>query len=80
MIYTNSTSNFVGINTATPSVALDVEGGITSSTTVTGLLMVSTNLTIDGNLIKTNNIDNRVGINKTTPLYNRNWYNNGSNS
>ena len=46
LILTDSLNNRVGIN-KTPTVALDVEGGITSSTTVTGLSVVSTNLTID---------------------------------
>ncbi len=66
-LYVNPTDNRVGINTATPTVALDVIGGIKSSAGITGASATLTDLTVDTNLIKTNSTDNRVGINTTTP-------------
>lgn len=53
----DSTNNFVGIGTASPSVALDVVGAITA----TG------NLTVDTNTLFVNSSNNRVGIGTTSP-------------
>jgi hypothetical protein len=66
-LYVNPTDNRVGINTATPTVALDVVGSAAISGTLTAGTFAPTDLTVDTNLIKTNSTDNRVGINTTSP-------------
>jgi hypothetical protein len=66
-LYVNPTDNRVGINTATPTVALDVVGSAAISGTLTAGTFAPTDLTVDTNLIKTNSTDNYVGINTTTP-------------
>jgi hypothetical protein len=53
----DSTNNFVGIGTASPSVALDVVGAITA----TG------NLTVDTNTLFVDSTNNRVGIGTASP-------------
>jgi cytoskeletal protein CcmA (bactofilin family) len=66
-LYVNPTDNRVGVNTATPTVALDVVGNATISGTLIAGTFAPTDLTVDTNLIKTNSTDNRVGINTTSP-------------
>jgi hypothetical protein len=66
-LFVDVSTDRVGINTATPTVALDVVGDIKSSAGITGASATLTNLTVDTNLIITNSTDNRVGINTTTP-------------
>ena len=66
-LYVNPTDNRVGINTATPTVALDVVGSAAISGTLTAGTFAPTDLTVDTNLIITNSTDNRVGINTTSP-------------
>jgi len=55
----DSTNNFVGIGTASPTVALDVVGAITA----TG------NLTVDTNSLYVDSANNRVGIGTSSPSY-----------
>jgi hypothetical protein len=66
-LFVDVSTDRVGINTATPTVALDVVGDIKSSAGITGASATLTNLTVDTNLIITNSTDNYVGINTTTP-------------
>jgi hypothetical protein len=66
-LFVDVSTDRVGINTATPTVALDVVGDIKSSAGITGASATLTNLTVDTNLIITNSTDNRVGINTTSP-------------
>jgi hypothetical protein len=66
-LFVDVSTDRVGINTATPTVALDVVGDIKSSAGITGASATLTDLTVDTNLIKTNSTDNYVGINTTTP-------------
>jgi hypothetical protein len=66
-LFVDVSTDRVGINTATPTVALDVVGDIKSSAGITGSSATLTNLTVDTNLIITNSTDNRVGINTTSP-------------
>jgi hypothetical protein len=66
-LYVNPTDNRVGVNTATPTVALDVVGSAAISGTLTAGTFAPTDLTVDTNLIITNSTDNRVGINTTSP-------------
>jgi hypothetical protein len=66
-LFVDVSTDRVGINTATPTVALDVVGSAAISGTLTAGTFAATDLTVDTNLIITNSIDNRVGINTTTP-------------
>jgi hypothetical protein len=66
-LFVDVSTDRVGINTATPTVALDVVGSAAISGTLTAGTFAPTDLTVDTNLIKTNSTDNYVGINTTTP-------------
>jgi hypothetical protein len=66
-LFVDVSTDRVGINTATPTVALDVIGSAAISGTLTAGTFAPTDLTVDTNLIKTNSTDNYVGINTTTP-------------
>jgi len=63
------TGNFVGINQATPTVALDVVGAttVTGATILGSTLAVAGDLSVDTNVLKVDAAGNFVGINKTTP-------------
>jgi hypothetical protein len=68
VLYVDATNNRVGINTTTPSVALDVSGSASltgsvsaASATITG------NLTVDTNTLYVDATNNRVGIGNTSP-------------
>ena len=63
------TGNFVGINQATPTVALDVVGAttVTGATILGSTLAVAGDLSVDTNVLKVDTTNNRIGINKTTP-------------
>jgi hypothetical protein len=66
-LFVDVSTDRVGINTATPTVALDVVGSAAISGTLTAGTFAPKDLTVDTNLIKTNSTDNYVGINTTTP-------------
>jgi hypothetical protein len=66
-LFVDVSTDRVGINTATPTVALDVVGDIKSSAGITGASATLTDLTVDTNLIKTDSANDRVGINTTSP-------------
>ena len=57
VFYVDATNNRVGVNTTTPSVALDVSGSA----------QVSGNLTVDTNTLYVDATNNRVGIGNTSP-------------
>ena len=66
-LFVDVSADMVGINTASPSEALDVTGNIKSSGSITGTSATLTNLTVDTDLIKTDSANSRVGINNATP-------------
>ena len=66
-LFVDVSTDRVGINTATPTVALDVVGSAAISGTLTAGTFAPTDLTVDTNLIITNSTDNYVGINTTSP-------------
>jgi hypothetical protein len=66
-LFVDVSTDRVGINTTSPTVALDVVGDIKSSAGITGASATLTNLAVDTNLIKTDSANDRVGINTTSP-------------
>ena len=68
-LYVNAQNNRVGVNTETPSVELDVDGQISSTgnATVGGTLSVTGNVNIDSGTLFVDAVNNRVGVNTTTP-------------
>jgi hypothetical protein len=63
VLYVDATNNRVGINTTTPSVALDVTG----SANISSNLVVTGDITIDTNALFVNSTNNRVGLGNTSP-------------
>jgi len=67
-IYTAPTGAAGSVATLTKRLLLDeTHVALTDDLSVGGDLSITSNLTVDTNLIKTDSVNNRVGINKTTP-------------
>jgi hypothetical protein len=68
-LFVDATNDRIGINTATPTVALDVVGAIkaTGDITTTGTITATGNLTVDTNTLFVDATNNRVGIGISTP-------------
>jgi hypothetical protein len=68
-LYVDSANNRVGINTATPSTELDVQGDayVTGTLTSLGNFLVSTADANISNVLRVEDATNRVSINKITP-------------
>lgn len=62
VLYVDATNNRVGVNTTTPSVALDVTGSANISSNIT-----AASLTVDTNTLYVDATNNRVGIGNTSP-------------
>lgn len=63
VLHVDATNNRVGVNTTSPSVALDVSGSANISTN----LVVTGNLTVDTDSLLVDATNNRVGIGTTSP-------------
>lgn len=63
LIFADCVQNFVGINNAVPTVALDIVG----SALISDNLVVTDNLTVDTNTLFVNSVTNRVGVGTITP-------------
>lgn len=71
----DTTNDRIGVNTLTPTVALDVVGAIkatgaittTGDITTTGAITATGNLTVDTDALFVDATNNRVGINKASP-------------
>ena len=68
-LFVNAQTQRVGVNTTSPTVALDVDGAINSTGNVTfgGQLNLTGNLTVDTNTLFVDATNNRVGINTASP-------------
>ena len=69
-LFVNAQNQRVGVNTTTPSVALDVDGAInaTGNVVFSGQLNLTGNLTVDTNTLFVDATNNRVGIGTATPV------------
>lgn len=64
----DTTNNRVGVNTTTPTVALDVTGALAvSGVSTLASLNVTGDLSVDTSVLKVDTTNNRVGINQITP-------------
>jgi hypothetical protein len=63
VLFVNTTDNRVGVNTTTPTEALDVTGNIKGSGTFT----LGGNMTVDTSTLVVNASSNRVGVNTASP-------------
>ena len=68
-LFVNAQNQRVGVNTTTPSVALDVVGAINATGNIVfgGQLNLTGNLTVDTNTLFVDATNNRVGINTLSP-------------
>lgn len=72
-LFVKTSNGYVGINRSDPTYQLDVNGTLRTSGTATlnsvsvSNTCIAKNLAIDTNLIKTDDVNNYVGINKTSP-------------
>jgi hypothetical protein len=71
VLYVDTTNNRVGVNNSSPTLAVDVVGSVRASNALIslGTLSVAGNVAIDTNTLYVDALNNRVGINDTTPSY-----------
>ena len=69
-LFVNAQNQRVGVNTTSPSVALDVDGAInaTGNVVFSGQLTLTGDLTVDTNTLFVDATNNRVGIGTTAPF------------
>ena len=68
-LFVNAQNQRVGVNTTSPTVALDVDGQIrgTGNVNFTGQLNLTGNLAVDTNVLFVDTVNNRVGVGTASP-------------